>query len=480
EGHFLGFGGAGMSALAELVLHAGGRVSGCDVSPGESAERLRALGAYLVRGHDAVHARSAQALVVTAAVAPDHPELQAARELGIPVLKRAQALGAIVNRGTVIAVAGTHGKTTTTTMIAQVLAAAGRNPTALVGGRVAEWGSGLRIGRDDLFVVEADEYDRSFFALAPHIVVLTSVEADHLDSYGDLAGVEAAFRAFLELVPPQGVIVACMDDPGVRRVTSGLAHAVSWYGTGDDAVLRARHIQAAGGHMRFAVYHDQRLLGDIHLAMPGEHNVRNALAAIAVTRALGIDFAAAPRVFAEFGGVARRFQLIGEAAGVRFIDDYAHHPTEIAATLAAARTAHPGARIVAVFQPHLYSRTRDLAPEFGHALARADLVLQPHLYSRTRDLATEFGHALARADLVFLTGIYPARERPIEGVAGELLARATRAAGAREVRYHEMLAPLEHALAAELRAGDLCIAMGAGDVDAAVRRVHHRLLRGES
>lgn len=454
EVHFMGIGGAGMSALAELVLHAGGRVSGCDVSPGESAERLRALGAYLVRGHDAVHARSAQALVVTAAVAPDHPELQAARELGIPVLKRAQALGAIVNRGTVIAVAGTHGKTTTTTMIAQVLAAAGRNPTALVGGRVAEWGSGLRIGRDDLFVVEADEYDRSFFALAPHIVVLTSVEADHLDSYGDLAGVEAAFRAFLELVPPQGVIVACMDDPGVRRVTSGLAHAVSWYGTGDDAVLRARHIQAAGGHMRFAVYHDQRLLGDIHLAMPGEHNVRNALAAIAVTRALGIDFAAAPRVFAEFGGVARRFQLIGEAAGVRFIDDYAHHPTEIAATLAAARTAHPGARIVAVFQPHLYSRTRDLA--------------------------TEFGHALARADLVFLTGIYPARERPIEGVTGELLARATRAAGAREVRYHEMLAPLEHALAAELRAGDLCIAMGAGDIDAAVRRVHHRLLRGES
>ena len=451
--HFMGVGGAGMSALAELVLHSGGRVSGCDTAVSEASERLRALGARLAPGHDPAHAQGASALVVTAAIPAEHPELQAARALGVPVLKRAQALGTIVNRGTVIAVAGTHGKTTTTSMIALILAEAGRDPTALVGGRVAEWESGLRIGRDDLFVVEADEYDRSFFTLAPQVVVLTSVEADHLDIYGDLAGVEAAFREFLDLVPPHGIIIACADDPGVCRVTAGLVHPITWFGTGDGPGLRATDLRADGDRIAFEVRDGPRPLGRVELAVPGEHNVRNALGAIAAGRAFGAEFAAAQRVLATYTGVARRFQPIGAAGGIRFIDDYAHHPTEIAATLAAARAASPGARLVAVFQPHLYSRTRDLAAAFGRSLAAADVL--------------------------YLTGIYPARELPIPGVTGELLVRAARTAGARDVRYHESLPELELALAAELRPGDVCVAMGAGNIDAAVRRVHRQLERGQ-
>ena len=453
EVHFMGIGGAGMSALAELVLHGGGRVSGCDSSGGENLERLRELGATLLGGHDPAHARAATALVVTAAVPADHPELAAAHELGVPVFKRAQALGAIVNRGTVVAVAGTHGKTTTTTMIAAILAEAGRDPTALVGGRVAEWGSGLRVGRDDLFVVEADEYDHSFFTLAPQLVVLTSVEADHLDIYGDLAGVESAFHEFLELVPQRGIVIACADDPGVRRVVGNLPRELHWFGTAEHAGLRAIHIRQAGGRSTFDVQHGHQLMGQVELSLPGEHNVRNALGAIAAGLALGVPFAAAQRVLATFTGVARRFEPVGNAAGISFIDDYAHHPTEVAATLEAARAAYPGARIVAVFQPHLYSRTRDLAAEFGRALAGADVV--------------------------YLTGIYPAREAPIAGVTAELLVSAARHANARDVRYHQTLAELERALASELRAGDVCIGMGAGDIDGAVRRVCRRLQRGE-
>jgi UDP-N-acetylmuramate--alanine ligase len=452
--HFMGVGGAGMSALAELVARAGGRVSGCDHSPGESVARLRELGITTLQGHDPAHVHGAAALVVTAAVPADHPELRAARALGVPVVKRAQALGAIVNHGRVIAVAGTHGKTTTTTMLASILAEAGLDPTALVGGRVAEWGSGLRAGRDDLFVVEADEYDRSFLALAPDLVVLTSVEADHLDIYGDLAGVERAFAQFLELLPVDGPVLACADDAGVGRVAAGSGRRLVWYGTGPGAALRAIRVSNRAGGSSFDVAIDGAALGRVELNAPGEHNVRNALGAIGAARELGASFAAAQRALARFGGVARRFQRVGEARGIVFIDDYAHHPTEIAATLRAARDGHVEGRIVAVFQPHLYSRTRDLAAEFGAALAAADLV--------------------------FLTDVYPAREQRISGVTGELVAGAALAAGAPDVRYHATLAELERALAIELHPGDLCVGMGAGDIDAAVRRVHRRLQESES
>jgi UDP-N-acetylmuramate--alanine ligase len=443
--HFMGVAGAGMSALAELVLRAGGSVSGCDRALGESVNTLRLLGAMLQEGHDPAHVIAAAAVVVTAAVPHDHAELTAARERGIPVFKRAQALGAIVNHGTVVAVAGTHGKTTTTTMATAILAEAGRDPTALVGGRIDEWGGGLRSGAGDLFVVEADEYDRSFFTLAPHVVVLTSVEADHLDIYGDLAGVEQAFEQFVALAPERGAIIACCDDPGALRVATRLGRPITWYGTSERAELRASRLVFTGTRTRFDVLRHGEPLGTIELGAPGEHNVRNALGAIGAALHLGANFAAAQRALRTYAGVARRFTAIGQARGVEFVDDYAHHPTEIAATVAAARHAHPDARIVAVFQPHLYSRTRDLAAEFGAALAGADVV--------------------------YLTGIYPAREQPIPGVTGELLARTARTAGARDVRYHETLAELERALVQELVPGDVCIAMGAGDIDAAAHRV---------
>jgi UDP-N-acetylmuramate--alanine ligase len=450
--HFVGIGGAGMSALAELVLRAGGQVSGCDAALGESVQKLASLGVPLSNGHDPAHVRDCVAVVTTSAVPQDHPELAAARARGVPVLKRAQALGAIVNRGTVVGIAGTHGKTTTTAMATAILAQADMDPTALAGGRVSAWGGGLRLGGDRLFVVEADEYDRSFLALDPALVVLTSVEADHLDIYGDLAGVEEAFAQFLARVPEEGMIAACHDDEGARRVAGRLERHVLWYGTEEGAQLRAENISWRGARSSFDVMRGAATLGRIDLGVPGEHNVRNALGAIAAASFLGVGFEAAQRALAEFTGVARRFQQLGEAGAVLFIDDYAHHPTEITATLNAARGAHPQQRIVAVFQPHLYSRTRDLA--------------------------TEFGQALAGADVVYLTDIFPAREQPIPGVTGELLAASARAAGAPDVRYHGTLPELEAALAAELRAGDVCIAMGAGNIDGAVRRVHARLAQG--
>lgn len=278
--HFMGVGGAGMSALAELVLRAGGRVSGCDTVLGESVATLRELGVELATGHDPAHVEDAAAVVLTSAIPLEHAELQAARARGVPVFKRAQALGAIVNHGTVVAVAGTHGKTTTTTMTTAVLAQAGLDPTALVGGRIAEWGGGLRLGSDQLFVVEADEYDRSFFTLAPTVVVLTSIEADHLDIYGDLAGVESAFAQFLATVPADGIIIACSDDAGARRVAGSLDRPVLWYGTGADAELRAERVSYSGTRSHFDVRRGGERLGSIELGAPGEHNVRNALGAI--------------------------------------------------------------------------------------------------------------------------------------------------------------------------------------------------------
>jgi UDP-N-acetylmuramate--alanine ligase len=451
--HFMGISGAGMSALAELVLRAGGRATGCDLKPGAVGAALEALGAVIHRGHDASHVEEAVAVVTTAAVPQDHPELAAARARGIPVLKRAQALGALVNRGTVVGIAGTHGKTTTTAMTTAILEAAGLEPTGFVGGRVPGWGGGLRPGSDSLFVVEADEYDRSFLTLLPTVAVVTTVEADHLDIYGSLESVEEAFRAFVAPVPANGLVVACVDDAGAKRVLEAVAPARRLgYGLGEAAELRAVEIEARGRGMRFVAEDRGEVLGEFLLGVPGVHNVRNALAALAAARHLGVGVDAAQRALAAFRGVARRFQEVGEAGGVAFIDDYAHHPTEVEATLATARAAYPERRVVAVFQPHLYTRTRDFAGEFGRALAAADAV--------------------------WVADVYPAREAPIPGVTGELVAAAARDGGAREVHYHSDAAELADALAAALRSGDLCITMGAGNIDETGRAVLARL-RGE-
>ncbi len=447
--HFMGVGGAGMCALAELVARTGGHVSGCDLRPGSTTEALESLGVPVQDGHSTDHLEGAVALVMSAAVPVDHPEVRAARESGIPVLKRAAALGALVNSATVVGVAGTHGKTSTTGMTVEVLAAAGLDPTGLVGGRVASWTGNLRMGGSDLYVVEADEYDRSFLSLKPAVAVVTNLEADHLDTYGDLAGVEAAFIDFTERVPAGGRVAVCADDHGASRLLVGLGGRGYTYGLQAGAQLRATDLSFSPAGSRFRVVEEGRRAGAMTLSVPGIHNVRNALAAAAVARHLEAPWDAIREGLAAYQGVARRFERLGEHGGVAVVDDYAHHPTEIHATLEAVREAFPGRRAVAVFQPHLFTRTRDFADEFGDALSGADLV--------------------------WLTDVYPARETPITGIDGLTLVEAARAAGAREVHYHADVAGLAEAVVRELRPGDVCVTMGAGSIDTVAAELAEKL-----
>jgi UDP-N-acetylmuramate--alanine ligase len=441
----MGIGGAGMSPLAELLLRSGGRVTGCDAHLGAPTRGPQDAGAEVREGHDPAHVEGCAALVVTAAIPSDHPEVEAARRRGIPVLKRAQALGAIVNRGRVVGVAGTHGKTTTTTLTTAVLAAAGLDPTGFVGGRVPAWGSNLRLGGDTLFVVEADEYDRSFLTLHPSIAVVTTLEADHLDIYGSLAAVEEAFFAFAAAVPQDGVVVGCGDDHGVARLLPRLAgRRVVTYGTNPGSMLRAEEVSFTEAGSRFRVRERGRSLGVATLSAPGLHNVRNALAAIAVAREFDAEWDAIASGLAGYSGIDRRFERVGEANGVLVVDDYAHHPTEIAATLDAARSTYAARRLVAVFQPHLFSRTRDFADEFGRSLSRADMV--------------------------FVTDVYAARERPIPGVTGELVANAACGTGP-QVHYVAERTELPAVVAGALQPGDLCLTLGAGDLNGAAREI---------
>lgn len=448
----MGIGGAGMYPLAELVRRSGGLVTGCDSRMSATARAIAEAGVPVEEGHGPSHVDGCAALVVTSAIAPDHPEVRAARETGVPVIKRAEALGAIVNRGAVVGIAGTHGKTSTTALTTSVLASAGLDPTALVGGRVAEWGGNLRAGSDRLYIVEADEYDRSFLTLEPTIAVVTTLEADHLDIYGSLAGVEEGFLAFLRSVPEDdGLVVACGDDHGVGRILPRLGRTsdrVLTYGLAAGNMLRAEQVETSGTDTRFVVREHGRRLGTARLGAPGRHNVRNALAAVAVARHLGAGWDDIACGLGAYGGVARRFERVGEAGGVVVIDDYAHHPTEIQATLEAVRSAFPERRVVAAFQPHLYSRTRDFADEFGRALALADLV--------------------------FVADIYAAREEPIPGVTAQLVVDPARAAGA-DVRHVTDRAAVPDAIAEALRPGDVCITLGAGDLDEAARDVLARL-----
>ncbi len=436
--HFMGVGGAGMCALAEAVVRGGGRVTGGDARPGTAIEALELLGVRVERGHDPGHIQGVAALVVSAAVPRDHPEVQAAESAGIPVLKRAEALGSWVGRGTVAAVAGTHGKTTTTALLTGILVAAGREPTGFVGGELMGWRSHLRAGAQDLFVVEADEYDRSFHHLRPFVTVVTNMEADHLDIYGSLEGVRKAFRRYLSGVDPKGAVLACADDPGAAALLPDVGALGRSYGLSAGSQLRGVDLSAAGSGTRFRVQEDGKDRGTINLALPGTHNVRNALGAAAAARALGVEWSAIQEGIEAFEGVRRRFQNLGQVRGVRVVDDYAHHPTEITAALEAARRAFPGTRLVAVFQPHLYSRTQ--------AFHR------------------EFGMALASADQVWVTEIYPAREAPIPGVDGDLVAAAAREAGARVV-FHPELETLARAVAGRLETGDVCITLGAGSIE---------------
>jgi len=450
--HFIGVGGAGMYPLAELVLRTGGSVSGCDVRESAATRRLQELGADVQIGHDPSHVADASAVVASSAVPAGHPEVEAARAIGLPVLKRAQAMADIVHRGRVVAVAGTHGKTTTTAMITSVLTAGGLDPTALVGGAVPEWAGHLRLGRPDVYVVEADEYDRSFHALRPDAAVVTNLEADHLDVFGDLEGVRAAFRTFVGGARPGARIAVCADDPEASRLLGLLPVAGYGYGLSAGSQLRAVDVTPGTEGTRCRVLEEGRDGGNLEVRVPGLHNLRNALAASVVGRYFGVPWDSVREGLRRFTGVARRLQRVGEVEGVLVIDDYAHHPTELEATLAAVRMANSGRRVVALFQPHLFSRTRDFADAFGRVLA-------------------------AGADVVWVTDIYPAREEPIPGITGQTVVDAVRRHGGSEipVRYHPPLEGLASALADELRPGDVIVSMGAGSVEALPAELTRRL-----
>ncbi len=424
-----------MSALAELFIRRGYTVTGCDTSQAIASD-LERLGVHVQQGHDPSHVDGAQEIVVTSAVPKNHPELRRARQLGIPVTRRAEALGKAVAGGELVAIGGTHGKTTTTVMTTEALTAAGLDPTGVVGGRVGSWDGNLKAGSDKLFVVEADEYDRSFHALAPTIAVVTNMEADHLDIYP--GGLDEIRDAFAQFVRGARTIILCADDKGACRLPTPNTAEVIRYGTSaKEARLVARNIESHGAGSKFDVAYDGAALGSVHLGVPGLHNVRNSLAAIAAGLALGVKLEQLAPGLEGFAGVERRFQRIGEANGVMIIDDYAHHPTEIAATLEAARSAFPGRRIVAAFQPHLYTRTRDFHQEFADALALADIV--------------------------FLTDLYPAREKAIEGVSSAMIGDPMRAASDGP-QWQGPRDDLAAALKNFVKEGDVVLTIGAGDI----------------
>jgi len=423
-----------MRALAELLARRGVAVTGCDANPGPT-EDLEGLGIEVLKGHSPEHVAGTRELIVTSAMPKDHPEIVRARELGIPITRRAEALGQAVAGGKLVGIAGTHGKTTTTVMTTAALAAAGLKPTGIAGGRVAEWNGNLRYESDELFVVEADEYDRSFLTLSPTIAVVTNIEADHLDIYHDLEDIRTTFSRF---VRDAQVIVLCDDDAGARNLALPASSEIIRYGiTSSNARLLAGDIRPSGQATTFSVSYDGDAIGDVALRVPGHHNVRNALAAIAAGFALGATLDQMRDGLRDFGGVERRFQHLCDVAGLSIVDDYAHHPTEIVATLQAARASYPGRRIVAAFQPHLFSRTRDFSEAFGEALASADAV--------------------------FLADIYPAREKPIPGITSDLIAASLSRAGKPAV-WQGPRSELADALSGFVKKNDVVITIGAGDI----------------
>jgi UDP-N-acetylmuramate--alanine ligase len=429
----MGIGGAGMSALALIACRRGVAVSGCDTDPTGAAD-LAALGVRIAQGHDPAHLAGVRAVVVTAAVAAGHPELERARELGLPIVPRKVALAELIEGARAVGISGTHGKTTTTVMTTEALTAAGLNPTGIAGGRVSTWGGNARVAGDDLFVVEADEFDKAFLTLFPTVAVVNNVEPDHLECYGSMAALEDAFAEFAGRAR---IAIINADDPGARRIGDRVRTTVRRFGCAGDADIRISEVVQQADSTEARIVWDTGRTLQLRLQVPGLHNLRNAVAALAAVDALGGDLEPAARALAEFQGVGRRFERLGEFAGVAVVDDYAHHPSELAATLSAARQAFPGRRLVAVFQPHLYSRTA----AHGQAM----------------------GEALAVADVVFVTEIYPAREQPIPGVSGRQVAAAAEKAGA-DTRFEPTRADVGRNVFQELRAGDVVLTLGAGDI----------------
>ncbi|MEK7771105.1 MAG: UDP-N-acetylmuramate--L-alanine ligase [candidate division NC10 bacterium] len=436
--HFVGIGGAGMSGIAEVLLTLGYRVTGSDMKRGETIERLERLGAKVFSGHEPAHLEGAHVVVYSSAVARDNVEVQVARQRGIPVIPRAEMLAELMRLKYGIAIAGTHGKTTTTSIVAAVLGAGGFDPTVVVGGRVHGLGANARLGQGEFLVAEADESDGSFLKLSPTIAVVTTVDAEHLDHYPDLDAIRAAFLAFVNKVPFYGAAVLCLDQPNIQQMIPAVEKRVVTYGLESGADLTARRLQFSGISSQFEVVHRGRVLGQASLQVPGRHNVLNALASVAVGLELDVPFACIQQALAGFSGVQRRFQIRGEARGVLVVDDYGHHPAEIRATLAAAKAGFDR-RVITVFQPHRYSRTHHLRQEFLTAFYQSDVLL--------------------------VMDIYPAGEAPIPGVHARDLADGIAAHGHREVLYMDgdRRGIVDH-LCESTRPGDLVLTLGAGDV----------------
>ncbi len=455
--HFVGIGGIGMSGIAEVLLNLGYRISGSDLKKSVVTERLAALGATTFEGHAAANVAGADVVVTSSAISVDNPEVAEARRLHVPVIRRAEMLAELMRLKYGIAIAGMHGKTTTTSMVAAVLAAGGLDPTVVVGGRVDAMGSNARLGKSQYLVAEADESDRSFLKLSPILSVVTNIDREHMDCYRDMRDVRRTFLEFMERVPFYGLVVGCNDDEVLRRLLPRVHRRVTTYGTsqGSDFLIRmgasqaasaqvqsseVRSVLAAGEHgplVRFRVTYKEKDLGDFCLHVPGTHNVLNATAAIAVGTALDISAEQIRSALDGFRGVDRRFQLKGKAAGVSVIDDYGHHPTEIRATLAAARQC---------------------------GFRRVHVIFQPHRFTRTRDLMDEFTTAFADADTLCLLDIYPASEKPIEGITAKALTSRISGAGKRSVAYAPSFSDAVAAVAALAQPGDMVLTLGAGNV----------------
>ena len=444
--HFIGIGGSGMSGIAEVLLNLGYAVSGSDLQAGAATQRLAALGAKILLGHEAANIAGADAIVVSTAVQADNPEVVAAREARIPIVPRAQMLAELMRLKQGIAVAGTHGKTTTTSLIASILGEGGLDPTFVIGGRLNAAGANARLGTGDFLVAEADESDASFLRLSPVISVVTNIDADHMETYGhDFGKLKQAFVDFLERLPFYGVAVLCTDDPTVNEIMPQVTKQIVRYGLNENANIRAENVRADNGRMHFTAV---RVNGSISrlpitLNLPGVHYVQNALAAIAVATEVGVADDAIVKALGEFRGVGRRFQRYGElplpkGGAVTVIDDYGHHPVEMTATIAAARGAFPARRLVLAFQPHRYSRTRDCFEDFVQVLGTVDTLL--------------------------LTEVYAAGEAPVVAADGRALTRAIRVAGKIEPQFVESVGDLPAALIDTLQDGDVLLTMGAGSI----------------
>ncbi|QBM26841.1 UDP-N-acetylmuramate--L-alanine ligase [Hydrogenophaga pseudoflava] len=449
--HFVGIGGSGMSGIAEVLLNQGYVVSGTDLGENAATRRLVSLGATVHKGHDARFIEGADAIVTSTAVKDDNPEVVAAHAKLIPVVPRAVMLAELMRMKKGVAIAGTHGKTTTTSLVASVLAAAGMDPTFVIGGRLNSAGANAQLGSGEYIVVEADESDASFLNLLPVLSVVTNIDADHMDTYGhDFGKLKSAFVDFLHKMPFYGAAVVCVDDPAIRDILPRIARPITRYGFSEDAQLRAVDVQAVGGQMHFNVLREDTPPLPVVLNLPGMHNVLNALAAIGIAEELGVPDAAVQQALAEFKGVGRRFQRYGEAAlptggTATLVDDYGHHPVEMAATLSAARGAFPGRRLVLAFQPHRYSRTRDCFEDFVKVIGQADAVL--------------------------LAEVYAAGEAPIVAADGRSLARALRVAGKVEPVFVDDIAGMPQAVLDNARDGDVVLCMGAGSIGAVAGQV---------